>query len=165
MKNRKITSLRHNYFDKYNKKVIRYKYVSNNFSLFFKFYFMREYKKIELEILNIQIGCVLRYARLFSKLSQQDLGSSLGYTSVMIGRVERFENISGWDKIYYIAEKLEVNFHELFILKTKDELLKIIEESLKLEVKLNQEKRDYYEFLKKTVVKNYDLLSKFKKDS
>lgn len=126
---------------------------------------MREYKKVELEILNIQIGCILRYARLISKLSQQDLGLSLGYTSVMIGRVERFENISGWDKIFYIAEKLEVNFHELFILKTKDELLKIIEESLKLEVKLNQEKRDYYEFLKKTVVKNYDLLSKLKKDA
>lgn len=126
---------------------------------------MREYKKVELEILNIQIGCVLRYARLLLKLSQQDLGTSLGYTSVMIGRVERFENISGWDKIFYIAEKLGVNFHELFILKTKDELLNIIEESLKLEVKLNQEKRDYYEFLKKTIIRNYDLLYKLKKDA
>ena len=126
---------------------------------------MREYKKVELEILNIQIGCILRYSRLLLKLSQQDLGTSLGYTSVMIGRVERFENISGWDKIFYISERLEVNFHELFILKTKDELLQIIEESLKLEVKLNQEKRDYYEFLKKTVIKNYDLLSKLKKDA
>lgn len=126
---------------------------------------MREYKKVELEILNIQIGCILRYSRLLLKLSQQDLGTSLGYTSVMIGRVERFENISGWDKIFYISERLEVNFHELFILKTKDELLQIIEESLKLEVKLNQEKRDYYEFLKKTVIKNYNLLSKLKKDA
>jgi transcriptional regulator with XRE-family HTH domain len=126
---------------------------------------MKEYKKVELEILNIQIGCILRHARLLSKLSQQDLGMSLGYTSVMIGRVERFENISGWDKIFFIAEKLEVDFHELFILKTKNELLTIIEESFKLEVKLNQEKRDYYEFLKKTIIRNYDLLSKLKKDA
>jgi transcriptional regulator with XRE-family HTH domain len=126
---------------------------------------MKEYKKIKLELLNIQIGCTLRHARLKTEISQQNLATSLGYTSTMVGRVERFENISGWDKIFSIAQELKVNYCNLFILQSQDELLAIVDQSYKLEEKLNQDKRDYYEFLRKTIIKNYILLSKAKKDA
>ncbi len=123
---------------------------------------MTEYKKIELQLINIQIGTIIRYARLKTKISQDKLGSSIGYTDKMIGRIERFENMSGWDKIFSIAQELNLNFGSLFILKTEKELLSIVEESYKLEVKLNQDKIDFHNFLKRTIVKNYVLLAKCK---
>ena len=78
----------------------------------------------------------------------------------MIGRVERGESVSGWDKIYTISKSLNVNFNSLFILKDKDTLISIVEESFKLEVKLTQEKVDYYNFLKKTLINQFILLEK-----
>ncbi|WP_303316595.1 helix-turn-helix transcriptional regulator [Flavivirga abyssicola] len=121
---------------------------------------MRKYGEIELHLLNIQIGCVLRLARLKKGLSQHNLSLMLGSNPTMVGRVERFENISGWDKIYFISQQLDVDFSSLFILKSKDDLLSIVEESLKLESKLTQDKRDYYTFLKTTISNKYDLLKK-----
>ncbi|WP_303316757.1 helix-turn-helix transcriptional regulator [Flavivirga abyssicola] len=121
---------------------------------------MRKYGKIELHLLNIQIGCVLRLARLKKGLSQHSLSLMLGSNPTMVGRVERFENVSGWDKIYFISQQLDVDFSNLFILKSKDDLLSIVEESLKLESKLTQDKRDYYIFLKMTITNKYDLLKK-----
>lgn len=121
---------------------------------------MREYTKVEIHLLNIQIGCILRLARLKKKLSQHNLGLLLGYNSTMIGRVERFENVSGWDKIFSISQQLNVNYCNLFILKNKDALISIVNESFQMEEKLTQEKIDYYNFLKKTIISNFDLLSK-----
>jgi hypothetical protein len=46
--------------------------------------------------------------------------------------VERFENVSGWDKIFSIAQELNINFCNLFILYTEKELLSIVEKSYKL---------------------------------
>lgn len=149
-------------YDKYSELFIQYKFVSNKLMLFYKFYFMTECKKIKLQLINIQIGTTIRYARLKAKISQEKLASSIGYTSTMVGRIERFENTSGWDKIFSIAEVLNVNFCNLFILQTEKELLEIVAESYKLEEKLNQEKMDYYDFLKRTIVKNYVLLAKCK---
>ena len=123
---------------------------------------MLEINKLRLQLINIQIGCVFRYARLKRGISQDDLGLLIGYSSTMIGRVERFENFSGWDKIYTISEELNENFDKLFILKTESELLDIVIESFKLEDRLNQDKIDYYDFLKKTIKNNYTLLTKFK---
>ena len=123
---------------------------------------MLEINKLRLQLINIQIGCVFRYARLKRGISQDDLGLLIGYSSTMIGRVERFENFSGWDKIYTISEELNENFDKLFILKTESELLDIVSESFKLEDRLNQDKIDYYDFLKKTIKNNYTLLTKFK---
>lgn len=123
---------------------------------------MLEFNKLRLQIINIQIGCLFRYARLKRGISQGDLGLLIGYTSTMIGRVERFENFSGWDKIYTISKELNENFDKLYVLKTEAELLEIINESFKLEDRLNQEKIDYYDFLKKTIKNNFALLNKIK---
>ena len=121
---------------------------------------MRKYGEIELHLLNIQLGCVLRLARLKKGLSQHSLSLMLGSNPTMVGRVERFENVSGWDKIYSISQQLDVDFCNLFILKSKDDLLSIVGESLKLENKLTQDKRDYYTFLKTTITNKYNLLKK-----
>lgn len=66
----------------------------------------------------------------------------------MVGRVERFENVSGWDKIYIISQQLEIDFIGLFNLKSKDELISIVNDSIKLDTKLTTEKKEYYESLK-----------------
>lgn len=121
---------------------------------------MRKYYEEEIKLLNIQIGCILRLARLKKGLSQHDLSLLLGSNPTMIGRIERFENISSWDKIYSISQQLDVNFSELFTLRSKDELLSIVEESLKLEDKLTLDKREYYSILKSTITKKYSLFQK-----
>lgn len=121
---------------------------------------MRMYSEVELEILNIQIGCMLRLARLKKNLSQLDLSLLIGSNPTMIGRIERFENVSGWDKIVSLSQRLNVDFYSLFDLKNEDDLLSIIEESFALENKLTQEKKDYYAFLKKEIITRYNLLPK-----
>lgn len=123
---------------------------------------MRKYNDVELQLLNIQVGCMLRLARLKSKLSQHTLAVILGYNSTMIGRVERFENVSGWDKIFSISQHLNVDFCSLFILKNKDVLLSIVDESFSLEEKLTEDKTHYYNFLKKSIIVKFDLLENYK---
>jgi transcriptional regulator with XRE-family HTH domain len=121
---------------------------------------MRKYHEEEIKLLNIQIGCILRLARLKKGLSQHDLSLLLGSNPTMIGRIERFENISSWDKIYSISQQLDVNFSDLFTLRSKNELLSIVEESFKLEDKLTVEKKEYYSTLKTIITKKYNLLQK-----
>lgn len=123
---------------------------------------MRKYTEMELELLNMQIGCMLRLGRLKKGMSQLDLALLLGSNPTMIGRIERFENVSGWDKILSISQQLSIDFCNLFVLKTKEELLLVVEESFKLEDKLTQEKRDYYDFLKSQIINRYSLLKKEK---
>ncbi|MCR4029487.1 helix-turn-helix domain-containing protein [Flavobacterium panacis] len=123
---------------------------------------MRETSDIQLQIINIQIGCTLRLARLKKKISQQTIALKLDYNSTMIGRIERFEGISGWDKIYSISTYLNVDFSNLFVLKSKETLISIINESYNLEEKLTQEKKDYYNFLRKTIDLKFELLEKIK---
>jgi transcriptional regulator with XRE-family HTH domain len=117
---------------------------------------MRKYSQAELELLNIQIGCVLRLARLKQNISQHDLGLRLESNSTMIGRIERFANISGWDKVFALSQELEVDFCSLFILKTKVDLLSIVEESLSYEDKLTEKKKAYYDNLKIFIVNKFD---------
>jgi transcriptional regulator with XRE-family HTH domain len=121
---------------------------------------MGKSSKIELNLINLQIGCILRLARLKQNLSQDKLGGRIDYSSTMIGRVERAESVSGWDKIYTISKYLNISFNSLFILKDKDTLISIVEESFNLEEKLTQEKIDYYNFLKKTIINQFILLEK-----
>lgn len=116
-----------------------------------KFYIVRKYSEKELELLNIQIGCVLRHVRLKKDLSQHQLSLLLGTNPTMVGRVERFENVSGWDKIYLICQHLEIDFLSLFNLKSKAELLSIVEESIKLDTRLTKEKKAFYVNLKKEI--------------
>lgn len=119
---------------------------------------MEEYCEREIHVINIQVGCILRLNRLKNGLSQHDLALLLGTNPTMIGRVERSESISGWDKIYMISRQLNVDFCSLFILKSRQDLLSIVEDSLQYEVKLSQEKKDFYSILKETINKEYDLL-------
>lgn len=147
------------------KKHIRYNFVSNNLIFFLKFYLMRKFSEIELSIIGIQIGCVLRLARLEQKLSQHDLALVLGYTSTMIGRIERFENATSWDKILLISRQLNINHCDLFILKNRQDLISIVDQSLNLDDKLTQEKLDYYNFLKKNILSKFELLERQKKDN
>ena len=121
---------------------------------------MRKYGKEELEILNIQIGCVLRHGRLKKGLSQHELSLSLGTNPTMVGRVERFENVSGWDKVFLISQELGVDYITLFNLKSKEELLTIVDNSKKLEKKLTKEKREYYSKLKDKIIKSFKSLKK-----
>ncbi|MDP5200207.1 helix-turn-helix domain-containing protein [Flavobacterium sp. DG2-3] len=124
---------------------------------------METSSEIELCLINLQIGCMLRLARLKQNLSQHSLGMKIDYTSTMIGRVERAESVSGWDKIYVISRFLRIDFKSLFALKSLEALLLIVDESFNLEVKLTQEKIDYYNFLKKTLKVQYELLEKERK--
>lgn len=121
---------------------------------------MRKYNEEEIVFLNIQIGCVLRLARLKDSLSQLNLSLVLNTSPTMIGRVERFEHVSGWDTIFSISQFFQIDFCSLFILKDKEEVLSIVEEALQLEKKLTQKKEEYYVNLKKKINEQYDLLKK-----
>ncbi|WP_026451469.1 helix-turn-helix domain-containing protein [Aequorivita capsosiphonis] len=121
---------------------------------------MTKYSEIELNLINIQIGCVIRLARLKRNLSQHELSLIIGTNPTMVGRVERFENESSWNKIYCISQQLEINFFDLFVLKSKEELLNIVDESLSLEEKLTTVKRDYYFTLRSTITAKFNSLSK-----
>lgn len=123
---------------------------------------MRKYNEDEIELLNIQIGCIIRLARLKKGLSQHNLSLVLGTNPTMVGRIERFENFSSWDKIFSICQQLNIDFSNLFDLKGKDELLSIVEESFSLEDKLTLEKKDYYSYLKTTITNKYKSLKKNK---
>ena len=115
---------------------------------------MRKYNNEEFKLLAIQIGCLIRLARLKSNISQHDISLIIGTSSTNIGRIERSEHISGWDKLLLICQHLNIDYCKLFILKEKKELISIVEESFSLENKLNQDKRDYYSHLKKVILKN-----------
>lgn len=116
------------------------------------------YEEIEIQLLNIQIGCMLRLARLKNGESQLSLSASVDSSSTMVGRIERAEHSSSWQKIFSLSKRLEVNFFQLFELKSEKELISIVEESLKYEVKLTTEKAEYYVSLKKRIPELYTLL-------
>lgn len=116
---------------------------------------MRKYGEIELQLLSIQIGCIIRLARHKKGLSQLSLSLLLGTNPTMIGRIERFETISGWDKILSISQELEVDFCSLFKLKSEKDLLAVLRESISLEEKLTVDKKNYYDNLIMTIKKNY----------
>lgn len=116
---------------------------------------MKIYNKKEIKLLNIQIGCVLRYARLEKGLSQHELALLMDTNPTMIGRIERSENVSSWDKIFSLSQQLDIKFCKLFTLKEKDQLLLLIEKSYELEEKLTGEKKNYYNHLKKRIEEEY----------
>ena len=118
---------------------------------------MKKYDDIEIELLSIQVGCVLRYERLKRKLSQETLGQSIGSNSTMIGRIERAENICSWQRLLLLCQILEIEVSDLLEIKSKEYILNLIENSLRLEDKLTQDKKDYYKFLKKRVSKFFKL--------
>ncbi|RAV30420.1 XRE family transcriptional regulator [Sinomicrobium soli] len=119
---------------------------------------MRRYSEAELDLLNVQIGCVLKLARLKEDLSQFVLAERLDSNPTMIGRVERYEHASPWDKIYLISQELNIEFCDLFVLKSKEELLSIVKDSFNLEKKLTKEKERYYKSLEQVIIRKYEAL-------
>lgn len=115
---------------------------------------MSKYGIKELGLLNIQIGCVLKLARLKKGVSQEDLGLLIEADKTKIARLEKYAHATNWNTIYLVSQELEINFCSLFILKSKKEILQLVEECIKLENKLSPMKIKYYDNLKKHIV-NY----------
>lgn len=138
---------------------IQYKYVSNKTLDYVNIWFMTNYSKIEIEIINISLGLTVKLRRLEYKYSQLDLGIISETDNTLIGRIERAEHIVGWNVIMLVSQKLNINFSSLFVLKTKEEVLELIEDCLALETKLTQQKRAFYDKLKGRVNDLYDKIT------
>jgi transcriptional regulator with XRE-family HTH domain len=108
---------------------------------------MNENPKDLLELLNIQIGCIIKINRLRKDISQHDLSLVLDLNPTAIGRIERAEVTSGWDRIYILSQELRIPFSDLFVLMPERDLLLIVDEILSLETKLNDEKKEFYRTL------------------
>ncbi|MFP5436791.1 MAG: XRE family transcriptional regulator [Bacteroidia bacterium] len=112
---------------------------------------MSKYETKELELLNIQIGFVLKLARLQKKISQENLGLAIDGDKTKIARLEKNAHATNWTTIYLVSQKLDIDFGSLFILKSKRDLLLIVDECIKLDNKLTTMKIRYYENLKRTI--------------
>ncbi len=116
---------------------------------------MKEYPKEYLELLNMQIGCVIKINRLKKDISQHDLSVILETNPTAIGRIERAEVISGWDKIFILSQELNIAFSDLFELFPEKKLLLIVDEIYGFEKKMNEEKKAYYQKLKADIKTKY----------
>lgn len=123
---------------------------------------MRNYSNNILELLNIQIGCIIKVNRIRKNISQHDLSLILDLNPTAIGRIERAEVISGWDRIFVICKELDINFASLFTLSSRQELLKIVEEIYQNDHKLNHEKKQYYNNLKREINRRFEELGETK---
>ena len=124
---------------------------------------MRKFSSVEIELINIYIGCILRLARLRKGVSQLDLGHQIDSNSTLVGRIERAKGKSSWEKIFMLSKQLDVNFCELFELKSKDDLIDIVKESLQFESKLTKAKEKFYNSLIAKIEDTYRLFIKDKK--
>jgi len=104
-----------------------------------------------IKIISVHVGCMLRLERLKRKLSQHQVGLKSGIDSISVGRIERVEYNTAWFKIMLICNVLGLEFKELFVLKSKEELLSIVDECFSLETKLTQEKKKYYTNLRNKI--------------
>ncbi|WP_294311675.1 helix-turn-helix transcriptional regulator [uncultured Chryseobacterium sp.] len=123
---------------------------------------MQNYNDKEIDILALQIGCLIKFKRLEKNLSQEDVGLLIGSNATMIGRVERAETSPSWQNLLKIFQAVELNNESLFQLKSLEENLSIVEKCLSLEKKLTKEKQDYYEAVKKLLKDKYKNLNKRK---
>ncbi|QQT54551.1 hypothetical protein I6I98_04650 [Sphingobacterium multivorum] len=120
---------------------------------------MTNYSNIEIEIINISLGLTVKLRRLEYKYSQLDLGIISETDNTLIGRIERAEHIVGWNIIMLVSQKLNINFSSLFVLKTKAEVLELIDDCFALETKLTQQKKAFYDKLRVRVKDLYDKIS------
>lgn len=111
------------------------------------FYFVKSDKNIEIERLRLQIGCMIKLARLKKGYSQFDLSLLFNSNTTMIGRIERGETIAGWDKIYILSNLLDLKIDKIFTITSKNNIIKIVTETRELEDKLTTEKSIYYDNL------------------
>jgi len=120
------------------------------------------YSKVELQIIDIYIGCKIRLERLRKNLSQYDVGINSGTDNTAVGRIERAEHSSSWSKIYLVCQSLNIDFTELFVLKQKEELMALVDKIHSMERKLTNEKEKYYEDLKKRIENLFRILGSVK---
>ncbi|MEG1198968.1 MAG: helix-turn-helix transcriptional regulator [Algoriella sp.] len=116
---------------------------------------MQNYSDKEINLLALQIGCLIKLERLKKDLSQEDIGLLIGSNATMIGRVERAETSTSWQNLLKICQAVDLNSESLFQLKSLDENLVIVENCFKLEKKLTIEKQEYYKSLKKLFREKY----------
>tara|TARA_R110002033_G_scaffold131555_1_gene171651 strand:- start:419 stop:790 length:372 start_codon:yes stop_codon:yes gene_type:complete len=119
---------------------------------------MNENPKDLLELLNIQIGCIIKINRLRKRISQHELSLALELNPTAIGRIERAEVTSGWDRIYVLCQELKIPLSDLFVLLPEKDLLLIVDEILSLEQKLNDEKKEFYQTLISKIKDKYTKL-------
>jgi len=124
---------------------------------------MRKYRSTEIELINIQVGCILRLARLRKGLSQLELGHQIDSNPTLIGRIERAEGKTSWEKIYMLCKQLDVNLCDILKIKGVDSLLSIVEEAMRYEDKLTQDKTNFYNSLKRRIQDLFKLLSEEQK--
>lgn len=80
---------------------------------------MRLFTEEEFEKVNIYVGFTIKFKRLKLRLSQFQLAVNVGSNNTSIGRIERAEHFSRWDKIITITQYLD--FCELMEIKDKKE--------------------------------------------
>ncbi|MGF7231367.1 helix-turn-helix domain-containing protein [Arachidicoccus sp.] len=105
---------------------------------------MKVYSEEELQLVNIYIGLSIKLGRLKQGLSQLQFAILVETNNTNIGRIERAEHYTGWDKILLLTQYLNLDFCSLLTVKTKKDLLGIVEECYKLEGRLTKEKNKYY---------------------
>lgn len=120
---------------------------------------MQNYNDNEIDILALQIGCLIKFKRLEKNLSQEEIGLLIGSNGTMIGRVERAETSPSWQNLLKIFQAVGLNYESPFHLKSLEENLIVVEKCIKLERKLTKEKQDYYESLKKLLEEKYKNLN------
>jgi len=123
---------------------------------------MQNYNDNEIDILALQIGCLIKFKRLEKNLSQEDIGLFIDSNATMIGRVERAETSPSWQNLLKIFQAVGLDDESMFQLKSLEENLLIVEKCLSLEKKLTKEKQDYYEAVKKLLKDKYKNLNKRK---
>ena len=112
---------------------------------------MKVFSEEELQLVNIHIGLSIKLDRLKKELSQLDFADTVETSNTAIGRIERAEHYSSWDKVLILSQHLDLNFSSLFLVKAKDDLLNLVDECYKLEDKLTKEKKKYYTDLRKRI--------------
>ncbi|NLN32846.1 MAG: helix-turn-helix transcriptional regulator [Flavobacteriaceae bacterium] len=105
---------------------------------------MRLFTEEEFKKVNIYVGLTIKFKRLKLGLSQFQLAVNVGSNNTSIGRIERAEHFSGWDKIITITQFLDIDFCELMVIKDKKEILKLVNDCYILEEKLTSQKENYY---------------------
>ncbi len=101
--------------------------------------------EVEIEIINISIGVTLKLKRLELGISQHALAVAVNSDNTSIGRIERAEHYSSWPLIHLVSKHLGVSFSSLFELRTKQEILNVMDKCYALETRLTDDKKKFYE--------------------
>ena len=116
---------------------------------------MKIFTELEIEKVNLYIGCKLKYERLKLGFSQHQLATKIESDNTAIGRLERAEHFTSWALIMLVAQTLNVDYCSLFQVPEKTEMEKIVRECRSLETKLTTKKEEFYSHLSNRIRKLY----------